>query len=33
LVDRAAPIHHDVMVPSIRAETNSKPEAESTSVI
>jgi solute carrier family 6 (neurotransmitter transporter) len=33
LVDRAAPVHHDMMVPSIRPETDSKPEAESTSVI
>lgn len=33
LVDRAAPVHHDVMVPAIRLEVDSKPEAESTSVI
>jgi hypothetical protein len=33
LVGRAAPIHHDVMVPPIRPELDSKTEAESTSVI
>lgn len=33
LVERAASVHHDVMVPSVRPETDSKHEAESTSVI
>jgi solute carrier family 6 (neurotransmitter transporter) len=33
LVDRAAPIHHDMMVSPIRPEMDSKHEAESTSMI
>lgn len=33
LVDGAVPIHHDVALPPTRPQSDSKPEAESTSVI
>ncbi|XP_021927106.1 uncharacterized protein LOC110833391 isoform X3 [Zootermopsis nevadensis] len=33
LVDGAVPVHHDVALPTTRAGSDSKPEAESTSVI